>query len=148
MQIRYETSVATLTQFIVGTVLAFLTGAVAIIGGCRSSGGADCVSNAFVSLLFVILVVAVYGFFLGLGYVAQERRSSRLALLLIGTEAFAALIFLFDARQSPSLIDKITNVISLAVAIWVIYVAFNLYRAKGARIVRARARQPKNIDLD
>lgn len=146
MRIRYETSVATLVQFIIGTALTFLTGVAAIIGGCRSSGGADCVSNTFVSLLFVIMVVAVYGFLLGVGYVAQERRSSRLALLLMGTEAFAALIFLFDARQSPSLIDKITNTISLAIAIWVIFVAFNLYRAKGARIVRTR--QPKHIDTD
>lgn len=143
MQIRYETSVATLLQFIVGTAFTFLTGAASIIGGCTGAAGADCVSDAFVSLLFVILVVAMYGFFLALGYVAQERRSSRLALLLITTEAFAALIFLFDARQSPGLIDKTTNAVSFLVAVWVIFVAFNLYRAKGARIVRAHARQPK-----
>lgn len=143
MQIRYETSVATLVQFLVGTALTFLTGATSIIGGCRSGGGADCVSNAFVSLLFVILVVVVYGFLFGLGYVAQERRSSRLALLLIGAEAFAALIFLFDARQAPGLVDKATNAVSFLIAAWVIFVAFNLYRAKGARIVKVRARQPK-----
>lgn len=143
MQIRYETSIATLVQFLVGTVLTFLTGAASIIGGCRSGGGADCVSNAFVSLLFVILVVAVYGSLLGLGYVAQEKRSSRLALFLIGVEAFAALIFLFDARQAPGLIDKITNAASFIIAAWVIFVAFNLYRAKGGRIVKVHAREPK-----
>lgn len=137
MRIRYETSIATLVQFIVGAVLAFLSNAASIIGGCISNG-ADCVSNAFVSLLLVILVVAGYSLLLGLGYVAQEKRSSRLALLLIGCEAFAALIFLFDTRQAPGFIDKVTNALSLVIAVWVAYVAFNLYRAKGARIVRRR----------
>lgn len=136
MRIRYETSVATLVQFIIGAILTFLSNAIAIISSCRDNGGADCISNTFVSLLFIILIVAVYAFLLGLGYVAQEKRSSRLALLLIGCQAFAALVFLFDARQAPGLIDKITNALSFAVAVWVGYVAFNLYRAKGARIVK------------
>jgi len=135
MKVRYETSIATLVQFILGTVLTFLNSVVSIVNGCVG-GGADCVSNAFVSLLLVILVVTAYGVLLGLGYVAQDRRSSRLALLLIGCEAFAALIFLFDAKQAPGLVDKLTNALSFAVAIWVVFVAFNLYRAKGARIVR------------
>lgn len=137
MRVRYETSIATLVQFILGAALTLLNSAVSIVSGCVTKG-ADCVGNTFVSLLLIVLVVAAYGALLGLGYVAQERRSSKLALLLIGCEAFAALIFLFDARQTPSPIDKVTNALSFVVAIWVALVAFNLYRAKGARIVRAR----------
>lgn len=136
MWIRYETSVATLVQFIVGTGLTFLNGGASIISGCTN--GADCVSNAFVSLLLIILVIACYATLLGLGYVAQEKRSSRLALLLIGAEAFAALIFLFDAKQAPAIIDKGTNFVSFIIALWVMYIAFNLYRSKGARMVRVR----------
>src|SRR6185312_6035667 len=103
MWLRYETSIATLVQFIIGTALTFLTGAASIVSGCRTSAGADCVGNTFVSLLLIIIVIVCYGFLLGVGYFAQEKRSSRLALLLIGSEAVAALIFLFDARQAPSL---------------------------------------------
>jgi hypothetical protein len=127
-------------QFIVGAALTFLSNAVSIISGC--TGGADCVSNAFVSLLLVILVIGAYSLLFAIGYVAQEKRSSGLALLLIAAQAFAALIFIFDARQAPGLIDKITNGLSFLIAIWVAYVAFNLYRAKGARIVRSRHNKP------
>src|SRR5579871_2110764 len=113
MRIRYETSIATMVQFIVGSVLTFLSNAVSIVSGCV--GGADCVSNAFVTLLLVILVVGAYGLLLGIGYVAQEKRSSKLALLLIVVQAFTALIFIFDARQSPGLVDKVTNSLSFLI---------------------------------
>ena len=136
MRIRYETGTATFVQFIIGAGLSFISGVASIIGGCRGAGGADCVSNAFVSLILIILTVTAFGFLLGLGYVAQERRSSRLAALLIGCEAFAMLIFLFDARQSPAVVDKLTNAISFIVAAWVAFVAVQLYRARGGRIVR------------
>lgn len=138
MRIRYETGVATFVQFIIGAGLSFINGVASIASGCRGANGADCVSNAFVSLILIILVIAAYGFLLGLGYVAQDRRSSRLALFLMGCEAFAILIFLFDAKHAPGLVDKITNALSALVALWVIYVSWRLYRARGGRIVHTR----------
>jgi hypothetical protein len=141
MRVRYQTSVATMVQFIVGAILTFLNSAISIISGCVGNSGTDCVSNTFVSLLLVILIVGAYGLLLTIGYIAQEKRSSSLALLLIAAQTFAALIFLFDARQTPMLIDKATNGLSFVIAIWVAYVAFNLYRAKGARIVRSFHKQ-------
>ena len=141
MRIRYETGVATFIQFIIGTALSFMSGGASIVSGCRGNSGADCATNAFVSLILIIMTVVAYTFVLGLGYVAQERRSSRLALALIGFELLAALIFLFDALHSPDILGKLINFVSLAVAAWVTYIAWNLYRAKGARIVRKR--QPR-----
>ena len=140
MRIRYETGTATFVQFIIGAGLSFVSGVASIIGGCRDVSGADCVSNAFVSLILIILTVVAFSFLLGLGYVAQERRSNRLALILIGCEAFAMLIFLFDARQSPAVVDKLTNAISFIVAAWVAFVAWNLSRARGGRLVKTRHR--------
>lgn len=140
MRIRYETANATFVQFIVGVGLSFISGIVSIVSGCRDSSGTDCVSNTFVSLILIILTVAAFGFLFGLGFVAQERRSRRLALLLIGFEVFAMLIFLFDARQAPATIDKLTNGASFGVAAWVTYVAWRLSRARGGRIVRGRVR--------
>ena len=138
MHIRYETTLATLVQFVIGTSLTFVSGLASILGGCRNVGGVDCVSNTFVSLLLIILVIAGYGFLLALGYVAQDRRSSRLAVFLIVCELFAGLIFLFDAKQAPSLVERATNGLSFVIVLWVCWVAFNLYRARGARIVRRK----------
>lgn len=142
MRIRYETGLATFVQFIVGAGLSFINGVASIISGCHNANSADCVSNAFVSLILIILTIAAFGFLLGLGYVAQDRRSSRMALFLIGCEVFAMVIFLFDAKHAPSLVDKITNIVSALVAVWVTYVAWRLYRAGGTRIVSARSRRP------
>jgi hypothetical protein len=137
MRLRYETGVATLVQFVVGTALGFLGAVVSIISGCRGHSGVDCASNSLVSLVLIILTVGALGVLLGLGYVAQERRSSRLALALIGAEALAALIFIFDAKQSPGLLDRLTNLVAFIIAIWVIVVAARLALARGRRIVSA-----------
>ena len=138
IRVGHETSKATLVQFIVGTVLALLSGGASILTGCVGASGADCVSNAFVSLLLVLFTVAGYGLLLAIGFWAQERRSPRLCLLLLAVEAGAAIIFLFDAKQAPDSIDRISNLASFLLAVWVGLVAVNLYRSRGARIVRRR----------
>jgi len=141
MRLRYETGAATLAQFIITSALSFVNGGASIISGCRSSTTADCVSNALVSLILIILIVIALGFLLLLGYIAQERRSTNLARLLMGFEASAALIFLFDAKQSPGVIDRLTNLIYFALAVWVILLAWRLSRAKGGRITQTRTRR-------
>lgn len=138
MRIRYETGLATMAQLIIGTAMSFVGGVASIISDCRTQGGADCVSNAFVSLVLVILTVCVYMFLLGLGYTAQERRSRRLAKLLILAEAVVALFYLFDTKQAPALIDRVTNFIACATAVWVAIVATRLARAGGRRVVNRR----------
>jgi preprotein translocase subunit SecG len=141
MHLRYETGVATLVQFIIATAFSFLNGIVAIIGGCHGKSTTDCVSNSLLSLIVIILVVFYFGAVLALGYVAQERRSTNLARLLIAVELFTALVFLFDATHSPEILERITNFVSFLIAIWVIILAWRLSRAKGARIVKSRSRR-------
>ena len=141
MRLRYETGVAALIQFVVTIALSFLNGAASIIGGCLHGFTADCVTNGLSSLILIILIAVALGFLLALGYTAQERRSSNLARLLMGFEGFAALIFLFDAKQSPGIFDRITNFVYLLLAVWVIILAWRLSRAHGGRIVHARARR-------
>jgi len=135
---HHQTSPATTIQFIIGCILAFVTGLSSIISSCYGTGNADCVSNTFVSLLVVLLMICGYGLLIILGYLAQAQRSGRLALLLIGMEACAGVIFLFDAKQSPGLIDRAANLAAFALALWVAYIAFNLFRSGGARVVHAR----------
>lgn len=138
MRIRYETGLATMAQLIIGTAMSFVGAAASIISGCRTESGADCVSNTFVSLVLVILTVCVYMCLLGLGYAAQERRSKRLAKLLILAEAVVALFYLFDTRHAPTYADRFTNFIAFATAAWVMVVAIRLLRAGRRRIVRRR----------
>jgi len=142
MRIYHHTSPATLVQLIVGSALTFITGFSSIISGCYGNGSTDCVSNTFVSLLLVLLVISGYGLLAGVGYIAQARRSGRLALVLIGMEACAGVIFLFDAKQSLDLVDRAANLAAFALAVWVAYVAFNLFRSRGTRVVR---KSPKHM---
>jgi protein-S-isoprenylcysteine O-methyltransferase Ste14 len=76
-----------------------------------------------------------------LGYAAQERRSSRLAKLLIAAEILAALIYLYDTQHALSILERLTNLGSCLLALWVIVLAWRLSRAKGGRIVKVRARR-------
>ena len=141
MRLRYETGIGTLVQFIATAVLSFLTTLVSIIGGCTGGVGANCVSNALVSLILLIIIIFALGFLLVLGYAAQERRSSRLAKFLIASEILAALIFLYDTQHALSIFDRLTNLASCLLAIWVIVLAWRLSRAKGGRIVKVRSRR-------
>ena len=87
------------------------------------------------------MVVLYFGFIWALGYIAQLKRSKRLAQLLIAAEAFIALIALFNVRHHNDFISLMTSLIDIALATWVILLAFRLMRSKGGRVVvRARVR--------
>lgn len=139
MRIYHQTTIATIIQFVVGSALSFITGVGSIASGCYGQSSADCVTNTFVSLLLVLLTVGAYGALVAVGYLAQARRSKRLALLLIGLEAGAMVVFSFDAKQSPSTVDRFANLAALAVAAWVAFIAFNLFRSGNSRVVARRA---------
>lgn len=138
MRIRYETSLATLVQFLAGVALSFVNGVASIAGGCFHTNSVDCVSNALVSLIVMLGSAMLFGVVLGLGYVAQARRSARLAYILIGAEIAMGAIFLFDAKHAVDVITVVTNLLSASIAAWVIWVAWNLSRTRGGRMVRAR----------
>ncbi|HVI60769.1 MAG TPA: hypothetical protein VM535_01290, partial [Candidatus Saccharimonadales bacterium] len=97
--------------------------------------GTDCISNLIVSLIFFILTTAWFGFIWILGYSAQERRSRRLAQVLIAAESLIALIAFFNARHHTDWLSLSTSVIDLVLAVWVIALAFRLMRAGGGRVV-------------
>ncbi|MEO6513251.1 MAG: hypothetical protein ABIR37_01070 [Candidatus Saccharimonadales bacterium] len=139
MRLRYETGTATLIQFAAVTILAFINQMTSIITTCVKHDG-DCVSNSLVSLILVILVAIWLGFISALGYAAQDKRSKRLAQFLIGAEGFNLLISLFNAKHFPNTLGLITSVIDLALAAWVILLAWRLMRANGGRIVAAGPR--------
>lgn len=140
MRVRYETGVATLVQFAAGTLLAILGGGASVVGGCFHQPGVDCATNTFVTLLLIILTAGALAVLAILGYTVQARRSPKLAYILMMVEAGAALIYLFDAKQAPGFVDRAANFLSFVLAAWVLWVAWQLARAKGGRIVKPQPR--------
>jgi hypothetical protein len=134
MHLKYQTAVATLVQFILLSLLGIANGLNSIVTTCHSSGS-DCVSNTIVSLIFFILTAAWFGAIWIVGYAAQERRSKRLAQLLICGEGLVALVAYFNARHHTDALGLITSIVDLILALWIITLAFRLMRSSGGRIV-------------
>ncbi|MBC7708060.1 hypothetical protein H7Y63_02455 [Polaromonas sp.] len=144
MLLHYRTGLATLIQFITLSLLGIANGLDSVITTCGNNRN-NCVSNLLVSTVFFLLTV---GWFAGIwlvGYAAQDRRSRKLALILIAMELVVLLVATFNARHHTNLISFITSVTDALLAVWVILVAWRLRRAKGGRIVTSeRARQRRN----
>jgi hypothetical protein len=141
MKFKYETGVITLVQFILLSLLGIANGLNSIVTTCHASGN-DCISNMIVSLIYFILTTAWFAFIWILGYTVQDRRSRRLAQVLIAAEALIGLIALFNARHHTDVLGLATSVIDLVLAVWVITLAFRLMRAGGGRVVtKQRGRQ-------
>jgi hypothetical protein len=145
VKLTYQTAVATLIQFIILSFLGMANGANSVITTCRHDGG-DCVSNLLVSIIFFILTAIWFGAVWLLGYLAQERRNRRLAQLLICAELLIALIAFFNAKHHTDILSLLTSLADLALALWIITLAFRLMRSGGGRVVtkqRARRRVRK-----
>jgi hypothetical protein len=143
MKLTYETGTATIIQFIVLGFLNIANGLDSIVTTCHHSGG-DCASNAFSSIVFYILLMGWFGVIAVLGYLAQERRSKRLAQLLIMTEGLVSLIALFNIKLNlkyhNGFLGLVTSIVDVALAIWIVTLAFRLMRAGGKRIPNRRQR--------
>ena len=146
MKLTYETAIATFIQFIAMSLLNIANSANSIVTTCRTDHS-NCISNLIVSLIFSILVVIWFAAIWILGYMAQENRSRRLAQLLIIFELFIAFVALFNARHHTDALSLFTSLLDIALAVWVITLAFRLMRAGGGRVVaggrkRQRRRKP------
>jgi len=134
MKLQYETGVATLIQFVALTLLNVATGTTSVVTQCRENSS-DCVGDLMISLIFFLLIVSWFAFVAMLGYLAQHRRSKKIALVLIGAETLIAMVAFFNARHHPDLLSLITSVVDLLLAVWIIYLAIRLIRAGDGRIV-------------
>jgi hypothetical protein len=148
MKLKYETAIATLIQFITLSLLGLANGIDSIVTTCHSSRQ-DCVSNTLVSLIFFILTAAWFAAVWVIGYMAQERRSRKLAQLLIATELVIGLIALFNAKHHSDILSLFTSVVDFGLAAWIIVLAIRLIRAKGGRVVsrNRRRRPPHSSDI-
>jgi|SRR5665213_3460880 len=146
MKLTHQTGIATLIQFITLSFLGMANGGNSVVTTCRHDG-TNCVSNLIVSLIFFILTVVWFGAVWLLGYTAQERRSRRLAQLLIAAEAFIGLIAFFNAKHHTDALGLFTSLVDLILVAWIVSLAVRLMLAGNTRIVskqRPRNRQRKN----
>lgn len=142
VKITYQTSIATFIQFILLSLLGIANGANSVVTTCRTDS-TNCVSNLIVSLIFFILTALWFGAIWVLGSIAQERRSRRLAQLLIAVEAGIALVAYFNAKHHNNILGLATSLLDLGLAVWVIFLAYRLMKLGGGRaVVRRRRRRP------
>lgn len=133
MKLRYQTGIASFIQFVVGAGLSFVNQFYSSVSGCIR--GSQCITNTIGSIVIVIITAAWFGFVAILGYSAQDRRSQKLARILLLAEAAIILVALYDIKAPPNLLGRITSIIDVFLAIWTIVTAIHLMRAKGGRLV-------------
>ena len=150
MLLHYRTAVAALIQFIVVSLLSLVTGLDSVIGTCSTRHN-NCVSNMLGTTLLFLLTAFVFGIIWVIGYAAQDRRSRRLAVLLIIIEAAVLLVAAFNASHHTSLLSLMASLTDASLAAWVIALAVRLIRANGGRIMasqRARQRPAHNPKIE
>lgn len=138
MKLKYQTAIATFIQFVTLTLLNVGTGAVSVVSTCHSHPR-NCVTNLTASLIYFILLAMWLGCVWILGYLAQDRRSKRLAQTLIAAEAAIAVVALFNAQRRTDPLSLLTSLIDFCLSIWVVVLAYRLIKSGGGRIV---SRQP------
>ncbi len=141
MKLRYETGTATLTQLIVMLLLNFITNIDSTVTGCIHKDG--CVSGIVINFTFVLVLAGWLMGLSGLGYMAQEKRSRRLATLLIAGEVLVVIVTLFNIRHYPNKLGLITSIVDCALAIWVITLAYHLRQTKESIVTAPRGDRPR-----
>ena len=147
-KLTYETGPATFIQFAVLGLLNIATGVQSVVLTCQKDNN-DCLGNLLDSFIFYLLILGWFGAVSALGFIAQHRRSQKLAWLLIFAEiAIAGVAFMnikLNLKYHNGWLTLITSIVDLVLAIWIISLAWRLSKASGGRVVtnqRARKRRP------
>jgi hypothetical protein len=147
MRLRYQTAIATIIQFVSITILNIATGLNSVITTCSNKNtSSDCTSNLLVSLIFFLLTAGWFAAIWALGFASQSKRSRQLARLLIIVELGVALVALFNIKHHTDILSLITSIIDLSLSVWVMYLAYNLSKAKGGRLSTAASKSIKRAE--
>lgn len=136
MTLRYQTATATFIQLAVMTLLVIVGGIMDVAKNCENSS--ECVTNSFLWIIIAFLMAGWYAALFAIGYFAQENRSYKLARLLIAGELFTAFIALMLVKNPSSFYSGLAAIIALIFAVWIIILAWRLYKARGSRISTTR----------
>jgi sugar phosphate permease len=147
MKLTYQTGIATLIQFILLSFLTLFSQVGSVVSTCRTDSN-NCMGNLITSIVFYIVVAVVFGGIWLIGLAAQNLRSKRLALLLIGIEGLTALIALFSVKlslNSKNIFSITASFVIAVLAVWTISLAFRLMRSEGKRIAHGTRRRHHTI---
>lgn len=144
MKLTYQTGISTLIQFVVMALFTFISQLFSVVSTCRTDSS-NCISNLITSTVLYVLVGVVFGVIWLIGLAAQDRRSKRLAQLLICIEGLIALIALFSLKLSlhhnKSIPGLLASLCIATLAIWTVTLAWRLTRSGGQRITSGRRRR-------
>ena len=134
-RLTYQTSVASLAQFIALMLLGVPFTLINIISTCHSDSS-NCVSNMISSLILYMLFAAWFAVIVILGVAAQKKRSRLFAFFLVGFELVTLIGCLIDFPHDSSIFDRFTVLVCAALSVWVIYIASRLFLAGNKRVVK------------
>ncbi len=134
---RYHTATATFIQLAVMTLITTIGGVLDVAKNCENSS--ECVTNSFLWIIIVFMLAGWYSALFAIGYFTQEKRSYKLARLLILGELFTAFVAFMLARNPSSTYSRIGSLIALFFAAWVTILAYRIYKARGRRITTTRS---------
>lgn len=146
MKLTYQTGVAALIQLAVMTLFNILNGFHSGIQQC-TNGSTDCIGNIITSMLYFMLITLWFAALWILAAAVQDRRSRKLAFLLISGEGMVFLVALFNAQHHNNLLGLITSVADAALAAWVGWLALKIFIYGGARVTtsgKSRRRRLSN----
>lgn len=137
MKLRYQTATATFIQLAVMTLLVVIGGIMDVAKNCENSS--ECVVNSFLWIIIAFILAGWYATLFAIGYFAQEKRNYKLARLLILGELFTAFVALMLVKNPSSFYSGLAAIVALIFAVWIIILAYRLYKARGSRIPTARS---------
>ncbi len=135
---RYQTSTATFVQLAVMTLLVIMGGIADVAKNCENAS--ECLTNSFLWIVIAFMIACWYAVLFAIGYFAQEKRSYKLARILILGELFTAFVALMFLRTPSSLLGVITSGAAIVLALWAIVLAYRIYKARGSRITTSTKR--------
>lgn len=127
------------------TVLNMANGVYSGVQQC-TDGSNDCVGNLILVLLYFMVITAWFAFLWLLAASAQDKRSRKLALLLMIAELGVAAVALMDAKHHSYVLGLVTSLVDAVLALWVAMLAFRLARAGGGRVTTGRKRLAARSD--
>ncbi|HEU4984148.1 MAG TPA: hypothetical protein VFT58_00795 [Nitrososphaera sp.] len=134
MRLRYQTGTATFIQLATAMFLIVINNVIAFISACTEESS-ECAITAMFSLVFIIMSGLWFLAVSAIGYGAEDRRSGKLAYVLIIAELMT-IAAAFGFFQHPSnWFSGLSALVIIVLAAWIIVLAWRLSRAKGGRIV-------------
>jgi len=139
--LTYETGNATTIQFLAVNIINLISSGYDTVQKCTTPGNGSCIGSMIPNLFLFIALAIFFGVIWLIGFIVQDRRSTKIAILLILAELLVLLIGLFDLiHNKTGFLGILLSISEIATAIWIIYLASRLIRARGGRVRSRRIR--------